>query len=128
MGWTFRWAASFESDFNYDFHASHTKEEWDSGTVEWNFRQRDLRPPAGQESAYDAWSESTVGTDFGTYRREGPGMSAFALQDGIVYHTYSAYERGIDALWGMYGWLDRAPLGRNESGVWWRLHDEYHDC
>jgi predicted dithiol-disulfide oxidoreductase (DUF899 family) len=125
MGWIFPWASSFESDFNYDFHASHTQEEWDAGAVEWNFRQRDLRPPADQVGSYNAWSESTVGTDFKTHRCEGPGMSAFALEDGVVYHTYSAYERGIDVLWGMYAWLDRAPLGRAESGVWWRLHDEY---
>jgi predicted dithiol-disulfide oxidoreductase (DUF899 family) len=54
-------------------------------------------------------------------------MSAFARQDGAVYHAYSAYTRGIDALWGMYPWLDRAPLGRNEdgNGFWWRRHDEY---
>ena len=43
-------------------------------------------------------------------------MSAFALEDGVVYHTYSAYARGLDALWGMYQWLDRAPMGRNETG------------
>jgi predicted dithiol-disulfide oxidoreductase (DUF899 family) len=55
-------------------------------------------------------------------------VSAFALDDGVVYHTYSAYERGVDGLWSMYQWLDRAPLGRNESGFWWRRHDEYrHD-
>jgi predicted dithiol-disulfide oxidoreductase (DUF899 family) len=52
-------------------------------------------------------------------------MSAFALEAGVVYHTYSAYERGLDALWGMYAWLDRAPLGRNETGIWYRRHDEY---
>ncbi len=56
---------------------------------------------------------------------EGPGLSAFTLENGVVYHTYSAYERGIDNLWGMYQWLDRAPLGRNEHGFWWRRHDEY---
>src|SRR5258708_2300686 len=56
---------------------------------------------------------------------EGPGMGAFGLGDGVVYHTYSAYERGLDAVWGMYQWLDRAPLGRNETGHWWRRHDEY---
>ncbi|MGD0376858.1 MAG: DUF899 family protein [Streptosporangiaceae bacterium] len=54
------------------------------------------------------------------------GVSAFALEDGVVYHTYSAYERGLDGLWSMYQWLDRAPLGRNETGFWWRRHDEYH--
>ena len=68
---------------------------------------------------------STVGADWGTYRREGPGMSAFALEDGAVYHTYSAYERGFDVLWGMYQWLDRAPRGRNETSFWYRRHDEY---
>jgi predicted dithiol-disulfide oxidoreductase (DUF899 family) len=68
---------------------------------------------------------SFVGTDFATYRREGPGMSAFVLEDGVVSHTYSTYERGVDGLWGMYQWLDRAPLARNETGFWWRRHDEY---
>ena len=80
----------------------------------------------GQEDALDAFSQSIVGTDWQTYRREGPGMSAFALQDGTVYHAYSTYARGLDGLWGMYQWLDRAPLGRNENGFWWwRRHDEY---
>ena len=125
MGWSFPWASSFGSDFNYDFHVSHTKEEWQSGAVEYNFRERDFRPPAGEDSSWSTWTESEVGTDWETYRREGPGMSAFALEDGIVYHTYSAYERGIDVLWGMYQWLDRAPRGRNEAGVWYRRHDEY---
>ena len=125
MGWSFPWASSFDSDFNYDFHVSHTEKEWQSGAVAYNFRERDLRPPARDESSWNAWSESTVGTDWESYRREGPGMSAFALQDGVVYHTFSAYERGVDGIWGMYPWLDRAPLGRNESGMWWRRHDEY---
>ena len=66
-----------------------------------------------------------TGTDVATYTRERPGMSAFALEDGVVYHTYSAYARGLDGLWGMYQWLDRAPKGRNETGFWWRRHDEY---
>jgi predicted dithiol-disulfide oxidoreductase (DUF899 family) len=125
MGWSFPWASSFGSDFNYDFQVSHTTEEWQSGAVEYNFRERDLRPPAGQQSFLNDMSESWVGTDWETYRREGPGMSAFVLEDGVVYHTYSAYERGLDAPWGMYQWLDRAPRGRNETGVWWRRHDEY---
>ncbi len=55
------------------------------------------------------------GTDAATYTRERPGMSAFALEDGVVYHTYSTYARGLDGLWGMYQWLDRAPKGRNEG-------------
>ncbi len=62
MGWSFPWASSFESDFNYDFHASHTKEEWDAGAVEWNFRPNDLRPAVGTETSYDQFA-STVGTD-----------------------------------------------------------------
>jgi len=59
------------------------------------------------------------------YVREWPGLSAFVLEDGVVYHTYSTYARGLDGLWGMYQWLDRAPKGRNEQGVWWRHHDRY---
>src|SRR5271166_4431175 len=125
MGWSFRWASSFDSDFSYDFHTAYTKEQWESGAVEENFRSVDLRPPAGQDNSwFDEWA-SRSGTDWATYRREGPGISAFALEDGVVYHTYSAYGRGLDGLWGMYQWLDRAPLGRNETGPWWRRHDEY---
>ena len=125
MGWSFLWASSFGSDFNHDFHVGRTREEWQAGAAEYNFRVSDPRPPADQVSSWDAWAETTVGTDWETYTREGPGMSAFALEDGVVYHTYSAYARGLDGLWGMYQWLDRAPLGRNETGMWWRRHDEY---
>jgi predicted dithiol-disulfide oxidoreductase (DUF899 family) len=125
MGWSFPWASSYGSDFNFDFGVAHTKEEWAAGTVAYNFGEQDLRPAAGQEGSLDAFTESIVGTDWQTYRREGPGMSAFAQQDGTVYHTYSTYGRGLDILWGMYQWLDRAPLGRNENGFWWRRHDEY---
>jgi predicted dithiol-disulfide oxidoreductase (DUF899 family) len=125
MGWSFPWASSFDSDFNYDFQVSHTKQEWQSGAVEENFRKTDFRLPAGEANAVVAALTSSTGTDWSTYRREGPGMSAFALKDGVVYHTYSAYARGIDVLWSMYQWLDRAPLGRNEFGLWFRRHDEY---
>jgi len=125
MGWSFPWASSFGGDFNYDFHVSHTEDEWRSGATEYNFRDVDLRMPEGQENPFIAEITASVGTDWPTYRREGPGMSAFVIEDGVVYHTYSAYERGIDALWGMYQWLDRAPRGRNETGLWWRRHDEY---
>ncbi len=68
---------------------------------------------------------ASCGVDMAAFTREAPGMSAFALEDGVVYHTYSTYARGLDGLWGMYQWLDRAPLGRNEEGIWWRRHDEY---
>jgi predicted dithiol-disulfide oxidoreductase (DUF899 family) len=126
MGWSFPWASSSDSDFNYDFHVTHTREEWQSGAVEYNFRTVDLRlPEISEENPFVAAITSSVGTDWPTYRTEGPGMSAFALDDGVIYHTYSTYERGVDALWGMYPWLDRAPKGRNETGVWWRRHDEY---
>ena len=125
MGWTFPWASSFGSDFNFDFGVAHTKEEWEAGTVAYNFDRQDMRPAAGEAGSLDAFSQSITGTSWETYRREGPGMSAFARADGTVYHTYSTYGRGLDILWGMYQWLDRAPRGRNESGMWWRRHDEY---
>jgi predicted dithiol-disulfide oxidoreductase (DUF899 family) len=125
MGWTFPWASSYDSDFNHDFQAAYTKEEWESGAVESNFSTVDLRTTGQESSKLDDFASSIVGTDWETYRREGPGVSAFTLDDGVVYHTYSAYARGLDSLWGMYQWLDRAPLGRNEDGFWWRRHDEY---
>src|SRR3712207_1518871 len=125
MGWTFPWASSFAGDFNFDFHVSFTEEQQRAGDVEYNYRREghamDLTPPP-QPVAVNA---TMAGTDVPTYVRERPGMSAFVLEDGVVYHTYSTYARGLDALWGMYSWLDRAPLGRNETGVWWRRHDEY---
>ena len=126
MGWTFPWASSSDTDFNYDFHTSHTAQEWRSGAVDYNYRTADLRAADGPDGAgLEGFATSIVGTDWETYRREGPGMSAFVLKDGVVHHTYSAYGRGVDGLWGMYQWLDRAPLGRNENGFWWRRHDEY---
>jgi predicted dithiol-disulfide oxidoreductase (DUF899 family) len=126
MGWSFPWASSLGSEFNYDFQATHTEEEQQSGIVEYNFRTSDITPllEAGKEGPLAEWAAGT-GTDWATYTRESPGMSAFALTDGVVYHTYSAYARGLDGLWGMYQWLDRAPLGRNETGLWFRRHDEY---
>lgn len=126
MGWSFPWASSQVSDFNFDFGVAHTREEWETGAIEYNFREQDLRPATADErSLRDAFTEAIVGTDWETYRREGPGVNAFALEDGTVYHTYSTYARGLDSLWGMWQWLDRAPLGRNETGHWWRRHDEY---
>jgi predicted dithiol-disulfide oxidoreductase (DUF899 family) len=123
MGWSFPWASSFDSYVNYDLHVTHTEEERQSGAVEYNFRAVDLRPAEGSPIASEF--ASSVGTNWATYRQEGPGMSAFALEDGVAYHTYSAYGRGIDGLWAMYQWLDRAPLGRNETRPWWHRHDEY---
>jgi predicted dithiol-disulfide oxidoreductase (DUF899 family) len=122
MGWSFPWASSFDTDFNFDFQAAITEEQQQSGAVEYNFRTVDMRPDPNTEDGPEA---SPVGTDWATYSRQMPGMSAFVLDDGVVYHTYSAYSRGLDGLWGAYQWLDRAPLGRNETDFWWRRHDEY---
>jgi predicted dithiol-disulfide oxidoreductase (DUF899 family) len=131
MGWSFPWASA-RGDFNYDFHVSETEEQQRSGTREYNFRELGSgpSPEAVTEGPLADWAAMT-GTDWATYARERPGMSAFALEDGVLYHTYSAYARGLDALWGMYQWLDRAPRGRNEARTpdaplnWFRRHDEY---
>jgi predicted dithiol-disulfide oxidoreductase (DUF899 family) len=124
MGWTFPWASSFGSDFNADFNIAFTEAQQRDGGVEYNYRRESAWPLRGSEGPV-AEIAATTGTDAATYIRERPGVSAFALEDGVVYHTYSAYARGLDGLWGMYQWLDRAPRGRNETGIWWRRHDEY---
>jgi predicted dithiol-disulfide oxidoreductase (DUF899 family) len=80
---------------------------------------------AGQEGGGASQFAAMCGTDTATYLRDRPGMSAFVLEDGAVYHTYSTFARGVDGIWGVYPWLDRAPKGRNEPGLWWRRHDEY---
>jgi predicted dithiol-disulfide oxidoreductase (DUF899 family) len=130
MGWNFPWASSFGSDFNADFHVSITEEQQRAGSVDYNYRPQAGRlvaetpPRAIPEGA--ANGAAMTGTDVATYARERPGMSAFVLEDGAVYHTYSTYARGLDGLWCAYQWLDRAPKGRNEgAGYWWRHHDEY---
>ena len=125
MGWSFPWASSFGSDFNYDFNVSVTEEQQREGNVEYNFRSFDARPILEDPSPGLTEFAAMSGTDPASYTREAPGMSAFALEDGVVYHTYSAFARGVDALWGMYQWLDRAPLGRNDTGLWFRRRDEY---
>ena len=123
MGWTFPWASSAPSDFNRDFNVWFSEEEQRSGGVEYNYRRETpLVARPGQEGG---GCEATCGTDRATFLRERPGMSAFVREDGAVYHTYSTYARGVDGIWGVYPWLDRAPKGRNETGFWWRRHDEY---
>jgi predicted dithiol-disulfide oxidoreductase (DUF899 family) len=136
MGWSFPWASSFDGDFNPDFNAYFTPQQQREGGIEYNYRRE---PPAQDtlagknarewESSDDqgvvAQVAAMTGTDVATYTRERPGMSAFALEGGVVYHTYSAYARGLDVLWSTYQWLDRAPRGRNETGFWWRRRDEY---
>ena len=124
MGWTFPWASSSGSDFNADFAVRFTEEQQRSGGIEYNYQRErvwQLRDSGGDVSKMAAMT----GTDPATYTRERPGMSAFVLEDGVVYHTYSTYARGLDGLWGMYQWLDRAPRGRNETGIWWERRDEY---
>jgi predicted dithiol-disulfide oxidoreductase (DUF899 family) len=128
LGWTFPWASSLGSDFNFDFNVSFTEEQQREGRIEYNYERgshaMDATTQVPQPVAENA---AMTGTDAATYTRERPGMSAFVLEDGVVYHTYSTYARGLDGLWGMYQWLDRAPRGRNEPtlGIWWRRHDEY---
>jgi predicted dithiol-disulfide oxidoreductase (DUF899 family) len=102
MGWGFPWVSSVGSDFRYDYGAAFTEEQ-QRGGGDYNFRHVDHPSP----------------------QRE--GMSAFALEDGVVHHTYSTYDRGVEQLMGTYRILDLAPLGRNEEGAasWWRRHDEY---
>jgi len=127
MGWTFPWASSLGRDFNFDLNVSFTEEQQRAGAVEYNYERGghalDAKPEAASEGPVAL--AAMTGTDVATYGRERPGLSAFALEDGVVYHTYSTYSRGVDGLWGMYQWLDRAPKGRNETGPWWRRHDEY---
>jgi predicted dithiol-disulfide oxidoreductase (DUF899 family) len=125
MQWAFPWASSFSSDFNSDFSVAYTEQEQRAGGLEYNYR-RDTRA-MDAKSAPEAVRQfaAMCGTDAPTYTRERPGMSAFVLEEATVYHTYSTYARGLDSLWGAYQWLDRAPRGRNEAGVWWRRRDEY---
>ena len=125
MGWTFSWASSLGSDFNFDFNVSITEEQQREGGVEYNYRRAGHAIDATPVPAPVAQFAASCGTDAPTYRRERPGMSAFALEAGVVYHTYSAYARGLDGLWGMYQWLDRAPKGRSQAAAWLRRHDEY---
>src|SRR5438874_6053146 len=134
MGWTFPRASSFGNDFNFDFNISFTEEQQKKGVIEYNYQREkawtqlgigDTMTKQGADPVAD--NAAMTGTDVATYTRERPGISAFVLEDSVVYHAYSTYARGLDGLWGMYQWLDRAPKGRNETetGVWWRRHDEY---
>jgi predicted dithiol-disulfide oxidoreductase (DUF899 family) len=128
MGWTFPWASSLGNDFNSDFGASYSDKELRSGKAKYNFGSMTWPPrPIGKEGVLAELAADT-GTDWPRYTREAPGMSAFVLEDGVVYHTYSAFARGLDGLWGLYQWLDRAPRGRNETGLWMRRRDEYEQA
>ena len=124
MGWTFPWASAHDTDFNADFNVWFTEKQQLEGAIDYNYR-REKRWQLRSSDEPVVTIASQTGTDMATYTRERPGVSAFALEDGVVYHTYSAYARGLDSLWGVYQWLDRAPKGRNEQGVWWKHHDRY---
>ena len=129
MGWTFPWASSAGNESNADFNVWSTEAQQREGGIEYNYRREPQTPWRAGEEGGGAGAEAniaaTTGTDVATFQRDRPGMSAFALENGAVYHTYSAYSRGVDGLWGMYQWLDRAPKRRNETGLWFRRHDEY---
>ncbi len=123
MGWSFPWASDNGGNFGFDFNVAFTEAQQNSGAIDYNFRRREQ--PLSNPPAPVVQMAKGAGTDAASYMRDRPGVSSFVLHDGAVYHSYSAYARGVDGLWNMYQWLDRAPLGRNEQGVWWRRHDEY---
>jgi predicted dithiol-disulfide oxidoreductase (DUF899 family) len=115
MGWSFPWVSTVGDDFNRDFHVLNTPEELEP------FLAGDI-PPAVTSGA------AACGTDVAGYVTEGPGLSAFALSEGTVYHTYSTYQRGLEIMMGFYPLLDRVSKGRaeeDEPDLWIRRHDEY---
>jgi predicted dithiol-disulfide oxidoreductase (DUF899 family) len=125
MGWTFPWASSADSDFNGDFNVSFTEAQQRQGGLEYNYARGTHAMDESSLPPVVLANAAMTGAEPAAYVRERPGLSAFVLEDGVVYHSYSTYARGLDGLWGMYQWLDRAPKGRNETGVWWRHHDRY---
>lgn len=126
MRWSFPWASAGDGAFAFDFNVSFSEEQQRAGTIEYNYaRNRHALDQIEDVPPVVAEIAAGVGTDAASFGRDRPGMSAFIRQGGEIYHTYSTYARGLDPLWNMYQWLDRAPLGRNESGVWWKRNDEY---
>jgi predicted dithiol-disulfide oxidoreductase (DUF899 family) len=125
MGWTFPWASAAPSDFNADFNVCFTEQQQRTGAIDYNYRREPPFAPRPVEEGGGAGCHTTCGTDRATFLRDRPGLSAFVREDGVVYHAYSTYARGLDGIWGLYPWLDRAPKGRNETGMWWKRHDEY---
>ena len=114
MGWSFPWASSAASEFNFDFDVSLTPEQ--------------VAPFLGGELGPVPRLAADCGTDPAGYMQEAPALSAFALSDGVVYHTYSARARGLEIVLGFYPFIDRTPKGRNEGDppeLWIRRHDEY---
>jgi predicted dithiol-disulfide oxidoreductase (DUF899 family) len=109
MGWRFKWVSSYGNDFNYDFRVSFTPDEMAQGQVDYNYTM----------GAFPS--------------EEAPGASVFHKDpSGAIFHTYSAYARGLDILVGAYNYLDLAPKGRDEAALpwtmaWVRHHDRYED-
>ncbi len=104
MGWTFPWVSSSNTEFNFDYRVSFRQEDVDAKSVEYNYQR----------------------TAFGT--TEAPGFSTFLRDGGDVFHAYSTFGRGVDALMNVYHLLDLTPLGRDEDGrgmFWVRRRDEY---
>jgi predicted dithiol-disulfide oxidoreductase (DUF899 family) len=122
MGWSFNWASSYQTDFNFDLGVSSTQD----ATREWAVPMLE----AGQLPPIASQNASASGTDIVSYLSEGFGFNTFAREGGTVYHTYSSSARGVEFLMGYYSILDRTPTGRNEEGntlqTWLRRHDEYH--
>jgi predicted dithiol-disulfide oxidoreductase (DUF899 family) len=125
MGWHFPWASSLGGEFNFDFNVAFTEEQQRKGTIEYNFKRGGHIMDEATAPEPVRQFAATCGTDAPSFTRDRPGLSSFVLDDGVVYHTYSTYSRGVDGIWSMYQWLDRAPKGRNEQGAWWKRHDEY---
>ena len=117
MGWSFNWVSTVGSDFHRELGFLHTREELEP------FLAGEI-PPVVELNA------RACGTDAATYVAEGPGLSVYALSDGVVYRTYVSTARGLEPAMAYYGLLDRTPIGRNEEGdetFWLRRHDEYPD-
>ncbi len=115
MGWGIEWVSTAGSDFNRDMGFTNTEEELKP------FLEGDI-PPAVKQMA------ERSGTDVAGFVTESPGLSAYALSDGTIYRTYVTTARGLEPAMAYYGLLDRAPMGRDESGGqphWIRRHDEY---
>ena len=125
MGWTFPWASSLGDNFNYDFNVSITEAQQLEGGAEYNYRSAGPAKAGAPAPGPAIQHAAMAGAEPAAYGREKPGMSAFVFEHGVAYQTYSTYARGLDGLWGMFQWLDRAPKGRNQQGVWWRHHDRY---
>lgn len=126
MGWSFPWASSGESDFNFDYNVSFTEMQERTQGVDYNFRHQPKFEWRTTGNEIERSLAGMSGVDVPTYHRDRPGLSAFIREDGAIYHSYSSYSRGVDGVWGMYAWLDRAPKGRNEpQGPWWLHRDRY---